>query len=99
MRQVRQQAEVWLASLDYETEVQRRDEYQQGRRERASEPMPGLDASPAERAAYFVARRLLEPPMFTCSGGRVVGRDHGASLSASRSARPRPVHRGPPLRR
>src|SRR5260370_26489420 len=87
MRQVRRQAEVWLASLDYETEVQRRDEYQQGRRERAAEPMPGLDASPAERAAYFAARRPFEPPAFTRSGD-------GSSVRIT--AHPRPAdHRGP----
>ncbi len=68
MRQVRRQAEVWLASLDYETEARRRDEYQQARLERAAEPMPGLDASPAERAAYFAASRSFEPPAFARSG-------------------------------
>ncbi len=68
MRQVRRHAEDWLASLDHETEVRRRDEYQQARRERASEPMPGLDTSPAERADYFAARRPFEPPAFTRSG-------------------------------
>lgn len=56
MRQVRRQAVVWLASLDYETEVQRRDEYQQALRERASGPMPEFDASPAERAAQAARR-------------------------------------------
>ena len=68
MRQVRRQAEAWLASLDYKTEARRRDEYQQARLERAAEPMPGLDASPAERAAYFAASRSFEPPAFTRSG-------------------------------
>jgi hypothetical protein len=87
MRQVRQQAEAWLASLDYETEVQRRDEYQQARRERAAEPMPGLDASPAERAAYFAARRPFEPPSFTRSGD---------GWSVRITAHPRPAdQRGP----
>ena len=68
MRQVRRQAEAWLASLDYETEARRRDEYQQTPLERAAEPMPGLDASPAERAAYFAASSPSEPPAFTRSG-------------------------------
>jgi len=87
MRQVRRQAEVWLASLDYETEVRRRDEYQQARRERAAEPMPGLDASPAERAAYFAARRPFEPAAFTRSGD---------GWSVRITAHPRPAdQRGP----
>jgi hypothetical protein len=30
--------------------------------------MPGLDASPAERAAYFAAQQPFEPPTFTRSG-------------------------------
>jgi hypothetical protein len=77
MRQVRQEAEVWLASMDDETEVQRRDDYQRERRERAAEVMPGLDASPAERAAYLAAHQPFEPlaahqpfepPTFTRSG-------------------------------
>jgi hypothetical protein len=68
MRRVRQQAEDWLASLDYDAEVQRHNEYQQARRERAAEDMPGLDAGRAERAAYFAARRAFEPPTFTRSG-------------------------------
>lgn len=87
MRQVRRQAEAWLASLDYETEVQRHDEYQQARRERGSEPMPGLDAGPAERAAYFAARRPFEPPAFTRSGD---------GWSVRITAHPRPAdQRGP----
>jgi hypothetical protein len=87
MRQVRRQAEDWLASLDYETEVRRRDEYQQARRVRESEPMPGLDASPAERAAYFAGRRPFEPPAFTRSGD---------GWSVRITAHPRPAdQRGP----
>lgn len=68
MRAVRQQAEDWLASLDYDTEVHRRDEYQRDRRERVAEDMPGLDAGPAERAAYFAGRRIFELPEFERSG-------------------------------
>ncbi len=86
-RRVRRQAEVWLASLDYATEVRRRDEFQQARRERASEPMPGLDASPAERATYFAARRPFESPAFTRSGN---------GWSVRITAHPRPAdQRGP----
>ncbi len=68
MRKVRQEAEVWLTSLDYDAEVQRRNEYQRGRLEREAEGMPGLDAGPAERAAYFAGRRPFEPPDFERSG-------------------------------
>jgi hypothetical protein len=68
MRKVGEQAEGWLASLDYDAEVQRHNEYQQARRERAAEAMPGLDASPAERAAYFAAHQPFEPPTFERSG-------------------------------
>ena len=98
MRTVRQQVEAWLASLDYETEAQRRDEHQQGRRERAAEPMPGLDAGPAERAAYLAAHRPFEPPTFERSGNgwsvRITAHPRPAD-----AARPRPVHRWPSLRR
>ncbi len=87
MRQVRRQAEDWLASLDYEREVRRRDEYQQARGERVAEPMPGLDAGPAERAAYFAARRPFEPAAFTRSGD---------GWSVRITAHPRPAdQRGP----
>jgi hypothetical protein len=87
MRQVRQAAEVWLASLDYETEVQHRDDCQRARRERADGVMPGLDVSPAERAAYFAAHRLFEPSTFTRSGD---------GWSVRITANPRPADaRGP----
>jgi hypothetical protein len=68
MRRVRQEAEDWLASLDYEAEVQRRREYQRDRLAGANEEMPGLDAGPAERAAYLAAGRPLVPPAFERSG-------------------------------
>jgi hypothetical protein len=68
MRKVRHEAEGWLASLDYDAEVHRRNEYQRNRRRRAAEEMPGLDAGPTERAAYFAALRLFEPPGLERSG-------------------------------
>jgi hypothetical protein len=68
MRKVRQEAEGWLASLDYNAEVHRREEYQRDRRQRAAEEMLCRDASPAERAAYFAALRPFEPPGFERSG-------------------------------
>jgi hypothetical protein len=68
MRTVRQQVEAWLATLDYETEAQRLARDQQARRERAGQPMPGLDAGPAERAAYLAAHRPFQPPTFERSG-------------------------------
>ena len=68
MRNVRQQAEDWLASLEYDAEVQRFAQDQQARQARAGQPMPGLDAGPAERAAYFATYRPFEPPTFERSG-------------------------------
>ena len=87
MRRVRQQAETWLVSLDYETEVKRRDDYQQARRDRASDATPGFDASPADRAAYFARDKPFEPPTFQRSG---------AQWSVRITAHPRPADkRGP----
>lgn len=69
MRTVRQAAETWLASLDYDTEVQRFSEELQARHARAAgAPTPGLEASPAERAACFGANKPFEPPTFTRAG-------------------------------
>ena len=68
MRRVRQEAEQWLDSLDYDDQVQRHDQEQQARRERLARPMPGLDAGPLERARYLAAKRQFEPPAFERSG-------------------------------
>jgi hypothetical protein len=69
MRTVRQEAEAWLASLDYDTEVQRFSQEQRARSARASGgPTLGQEASPAERAAYLAANRPFEPPAFTRAG-------------------------------
>ena len=68
MRPVRTRVERWLASLDYDEQVQRRDHEQQARRERAAGDMPGLDASPLERARYLAAHPPSEPTVFEDSG-------------------------------
>jgi len=68
MRQVRTKVETWLASLDYDEQVRRRDQDQQARRERAAGEMPGLDASPLERARYLAAHQPADPPVFEDSG-------------------------------
>ena len=57
MRRVREQAEQWLDSLDYDDQVQRRDQDQQARREQLAAQMPGLGAGPLERARYRAAQR------------------------------------------
>lgn len=68
MRKVRQEAGAWLVSLDYDAEVQRLSQDRQARRERAAgAPTPGLEASPAERAAYVAVNKPFEPPTFRCS--------------------------------
>ena len=87
MRPVRTKIEKWLASLDYEEQVQRHDQEQQGRRERAAGDMPGLDASPLERARYLAAYPPSEPTVF---------QDSGKGWSLRISAHPRPAdERGP----
>ncbi|MGH3305006.1 MAG: hypothetical protein ACRDOK_25725, partial [Streptosporangiaceae bacterium] len=68
MRPVRTNVEAWLASLDYEGQIQRGDQEQQARHERATGDMPGLDASPIERARYLAAHPRSEPPVFQGSG-------------------------------
>ena len=68
MRQVRAKVETWLASLDYDEQVQRRNQEQQARRERAAGEMPGLDASPLERARYLAAHQPADPPVFEDGG-------------------------------
>jgi hypothetical protein len=68
MRRVRQEAEQWLDSLDYDDQVRRRDQDQQARRERLARPMPSLDAGPLERARYLAAQRQFAPPAFERSG-------------------------------
>lgn len=68
MRRVRQDAEKWLDSLDYDEQAQRRDQGRQACRERLAGPMPGLDASPLERARYLAAQRQFAPPAFERSG-------------------------------
>ena len=55
--------------LDYDEQVQRRDQEQQARRERAAGEMPGLDASPLERARYLAAHPPSEPPVSRTPGG------------------------------
>ena len=91
MRQVRRQAEDWLASLDYETEVRRRDEYQQARRGR--QPSPCLGSTPVP---------LSGPPISPRAGrsnplrSRVPGTDgrygsrriRGQQISAARASSP-----------
>jgi hypothetical protein len=68
MRQVRAKVETWLGSLDYDEQVQRRDQERQARRERAAGEMPGLDASPLERARYLAAHQPADPPVFEDCG-------------------------------
>jgi hypothetical protein len=68
MRPVRTKVERWLASLDYDEQVQLRDRERQARRERAAGEMPGLDASPLERARYLAAHPPSEPAVFQDSG-------------------------------
>jgi hypothetical protein len=87
IRPVRTGVERWLASLDYDEQVQRRDHEQQARRDRAAGDMPGLDASPLERARYLAAHPPSEPPVF---------RDSGEGWSLRISAHPRAADgRGP----
>ncbi len=81
MRPVRTKIEKWLASLDYEEQVQQRDQEQQARRERAAGDMPGLDASPLERARYLTSHPPSEPTVFQDSG-------EGWSLRISAHSRP-----------
>ncbi len=69
MRPVRNQVESWLTSLDYGAERQRLDAEHQRRQGRAaSDPPPGLDAPPAEWAAYYARTQPYEPPSQTWSG-------------------------------
>jgi hypothetical protein len=68
MRQVRQDAEAWLASLVYDDQVRREAQGQQERSARLAQPMPGLDAGSLERARYLVAQRQYAPPVFSRSG-------------------------------
>jgi hypothetical protein len=68
MRGPRRQAEEWLASLAYEPERERLEQYQHARRERMDDEMPGLGASPQERAQYFAAHSPYEPRSFERSG-------------------------------
>lgn len=68
MRKIRSKVETWLATLDYEDQIQRRDQEQKARRERVDGEMPGLDASPLERAKYLAAHRPSQPPTFEESG-------------------------------
>lgn len=69
MRQVRQEAQAWLASLNYEIERERLEQYQHTQRERRDDAeMPGLDSSPLERARYFAAHAPYEPLLFERSG-------------------------------
>jgi len=70
MRPVRKQIESWLTSLNYGTERQRLDAEHQRRQGRAAnDSPPGLDAPPAERAAYYDAgTQPYEPPLQTWSG-------------------------------
>jgi hypothetical protein len=87
MRPVRTKVERWLASLDYDEQVQLRDQEQQARHERAAGDMPGLDASPLERARYLAAHQPSEPPVF---------QDSGEGWSVRISAHPRAAdERGP----
>lgn len=68
MRQVRQDAEVWLASLVYDDLVRREERDRQERSTRLAQPMPGLDAGSLERAKYLAAQRQDPPPVFSKSG-------------------------------
>lgn len=68
MQRPRQEAEAWLTSLDYEAERDRLEQYQQARRERQNDEIPGLDSSPQERAKYFAARAPYDPPHIERSG-------------------------------
>jgi hypothetical protein len=87
MRPVRTKVERWLASLDYDEQVQLRDRERQARRERAAGEMPGLDAGPFERARYLAAHPPSEPPVF---------QDSGEGWSVRISAHPRSAdERGP----
>ncbi|MGH3275776.1 MAG: hypothetical protein ACRDNZ_15800 [Streptosporangiaceae bacterium] len=87
MRQVRAKVQTWLASLDYDEQVQRRDQEQQARLERAAGEMPGPDASPLERARYLAAHQRPQPPVFE---------DSGEGWSVRISAHPRAAdERGP----
>lgn len=68
MREVRTKVKTWLASLDYDEQVARNDQEQRARRERTAGEMPGLDASPLERARYLAAHQTAGPPVFEDSG-------------------------------
>jgi hypothetical protein len=68
MRQVRAKVTEWLASLDYDEQVELRDQEQQARQARLAGEVPELDASPAERASYLAAHTPFQPPVFTDSG-------------------------------
>lgn len=69
MRQVRTQAEGWLATLDWRQERQRLDADHRARQARAlTNPPPSLAATPAQRAAYLARRQPYAPPSKTWSG-------------------------------
>lgn len=68
MRTVREDAEAWLDSLDYDDEVRRQRQDEQERSERLAHPAPGLDADPLERAKYLAAQRQYPPPTFSRFG-------------------------------
>jgi hypothetical protein len=68
MRSVRTKVERWLASLDYDEQVRLHERERQARRLRMAGEMPGLDASPLERARYIAAHQPWEPESFEDSG-------------------------------
>jgi hypothetical protein len=68
MGRVRKDVEQRLAALDYEEQVQRRDQEQEARRERLAGEVPGLDASPFERARYLAVHQPFQPESFEYSG-------------------------------
>ncbi len=97
MRIVRGKVERWLASLDYNGQVRLHDQEliahahhdagRKARRERLTGFMPGLGASPLERAGYFAAHQLWQTELFE---------DSGDSWSIRITAHPRPADaRGP----
>jgi hypothetical protein len=66
MRQVRTQAESWLANLDWTLEWQRLDADHQDRQARTSaDPPPDFTATPVERAAYYARHQPYSPPSRT----------------------------------
>jgi hypothetical protein len=68
MRKVREKVERWLETLDYDEQIRLRDQERRARRDRAAVEMPGVDASPTERARHLAAHPLFEPPTFRASG-------------------------------